>query len=248
MFRFIPVILAVLFMLPTESSARDASSYIDLNLVDLTQFSVHYNAFDLSDDSTFVDYLKITDCDIYKANTSNPFKLQEIKQILLKKIAGEKQKDKPLYFRLPVTLVVSGYNFDTQSFSLVQDSKWKKVNAFELLDSRDGGCDSVPRSPITKVAGTYAVQLNFPISLNRIPVEKNLAESITNRLDLAGRNDSSHKLYGYVLLSIDAVQPEVTRRASYTRAVVRGQVDAIDLYVDANRKILFKRLDYAENF
>lgn len=238
--------IACLVALPAHAK-RSVSDYAEANLSDLTKFAAHYKTIDLADMSVFKEFLKVTDCEIYKNVSNSPFKLQEIQQPYLKHLATQQQQDMELYFRIPVTFRISGYNFDTQSFPVLPDSQFIKVNILELTQVQQQGC-VMGEGPSTKVSSNYFSKLNMPISIYRIPVQRDIAESLTRRLAMYRSNENIRLIYGYILLQIEPIQPEIQKADIFKRTLVRGNVQAVDLYLDPDHKIPFKRLDYEENY
>jgi hypothetical protein len=247
--RSILCLLLCLFFTPLCAQAKNPDDkYTSSNLADLTKLALHYNAFDLKDPDVFAEYLKITDCPIYSRVSNSPFKQQEIQQTVLRTLASQPKKDKELFFRLPITLMVSGYNFDTQSMPIIPESQFKRVNLLELTNVKSPLCNKEDTSLLRKIPAHYLAKLNFPISLYRIPLQRNIAETLTNKLDRYDGGDNTNLIYGYVLITIEAIQPEFQYDTLYPQAIVRAQVNAIDLYIDKDRTIKFKRLDFAESF
>jgi Domain of unknown function (DUF4852) len=247
--RFIVLVLMMMIFVPSLVSAKDmADKYIDVNLPDLTKFSAHYNTFDIKDNASFIDYLKITECNIYTSISKSQFKLQAIQQDFLNYLAKNQKNDKELFFRIPVTFQVSGYNFDTQSLTVIPNSQFRKVNMLELTRDQTPVCQDEDNGSIKTIPAYYNAKLNFPVSLYRIPLQKNIAESLFLRLEPTYSNPNIRIVYGYLLVQIEAIQPETKKVMSYTHATVRGQLNALDLFIDRNRKVLLKRLDYAEGF
>lgn len=224
-----------------------AKEYKDIDLIDITKFSLHYKSVDLNNIDTFKDYLHLSDCEVYEAVKNNPFKLQEVQQAVLKDLAQHDLGDTSLYLRLPVIFYIKGYNFETQSFPVIQSNQFSRVNMLQLITPVGPMCENENIGSLKSIPINYIVKLNVPISLYRIPIQRNIAESLSSRLYSATPDGTTRVLYGYVLLKIEPIQPE-TQKSSIgpDRIMLRGDAEAIDLYIDQDRKILFKRLDYGD--
>jgi hypothetical protein len=240
-------LLCGIFYAP-HAQAKTKDVYTSPNLLDLTKLSIHFNLFDMHDKDTFREYLQIADCKLYSSVQNSPFKQQELQQTVLKAIADQQSIDKPLFFQIPISLLVSDYNFDTQSLPIETNSQFKKVNILELIPARTALCPKTNTGSLEKITPYYVAKLDAPISLRRIPIQKNIAESVFSKLDVSAHDENSRVLYGYLLVKIDTVKPQLDTEATPQKITVHGQVNAIDLYIDQKRKYLFKRLDYSENF
>lgn len=244
---------ALLFLVVTVgysnvSSAKDRSSkYIDPNFSILTSFVGQTDLLDLKDQKVFHDYLRATECDIYKSAKNSQFMLQEIQQDVLKGFATNREK--MLYVRVPITFDVSNYNFDTQSFSILPHNQLKKTNLFQILPDRFEVCDPHNNVRFTGIPMIYYSKMMAPVSLYRIPLQRDVAEALFPRLDKRSiRDENTRVIYGYLHLQLEPLMPDVQKTDLYYTALIHGQLNAIDLYVDYDRKILLKRLVYDEGF
>ena len=243
-------ILLILFCLFTvQAHAKvNINDYTPPSLAELTEFSANFNIFKLNDQAAFKEYLNIADCPLAASLKDSPFKLREEQS---KVIAAFKEKNtdlKMLYYRLPVTLKVSGYNFDTQSLPVIVESQFKKVNSLELTPARTMLCNQEDTYNFTKIPGYYVMKLNFPISLYRVPMQRDVAESFFNKLDFAREDGLIRLIYGYMYVQVETIQPQVQTDDLVPKIMMRGQVNMINLYLDRKRTLLFKTLDYSENF
>jgi len=239
-------ITAFLLVSFTASAKSPTDNYTAVTLKDLTEFSSHFPTIDLNDDIAYSEYLKVTSCDIYRSLKDNQFKLQEAKQALIKERQSAGKYDRDLYFYIPVTFLTSGYNFDTQALTIVQENQLDRVNNFQLFNDMSPVCGE--RLTLQKTPYNYRVKLNFPISLRRIPLQKTAAEAVINKLDPSASNTSAKIIYGNIYLQIDPVAPDLLRPPEKSFVSVHGQVNYINLYVDQDRKILFKQMNYSDAF
>lgn len=227
-----------------------ADRYHPVSLRDLIRFSADQNAIDLTDLQTFNEYLKVTDCAVYQQVKDSQFKQQELQNAVIAQIKKEDKANtgSDLYIRIPLTLLTSGYNFDTQSFDIIQQNRLQRVNSLQIYDDTSMICGSAVNS-YQKLPIYHWAQLNFPVSLHRIPLQRSLAETLSQRLNRNASNEAQRIIYANILVQIERIQPTIKRGAGGSvSAVVRGQITAIDLFVDHERKVRFKRLNYLEAF
>lgn len=247
--RFILGLTACLFLTPLVASGASFNSekYVDASVKDLTQFTAYYNSIDLNDPDVFREYLKVNECKAYNEIKNNQFELQKIKEAFQQRIAGKKREDTELFFRIPMVLQVTGYNFDTQSLSILAASQLNKINMLELIPNKIEICEKETNLTLVSIPAFYNVKLNLPISLLRVPLQRDVAEGISSRLERDFSHPEYMLVFSYIFVSIEAIQPETKKVLKYTAATLRGQVDAIDIYSDRDRKVLLKRLDYKDS-
>ena len=240
-------LLFFMFLSPV-AYATNYEKYTNVSFSDLTKFSAHYKSIDLNDSKAFLSYLQATECDIYNDVKDSLFKQQEVRQAILQSYEATKGQDRELYFRVPAIFYVSSYNFDTQSFTLMLQSQLKRVNNMDLLASNFQVCNNQYAGRLEKIPTSYTLKLNFPVSLYRIPLQRNVAETLFSKLDTYYFDAKIRVIYGYIYVQIEVIQPEIIENLSRISATIRGQVNGIDLFIDKDRKNLLKRLDYADSF
>lgn len=236
--------LCCLYAEQAQAKIKD-TDYQEASLLNLTEFSVHYKTIDLKNPELFKEYLKLSECAVSAEISNSPFKLQEAQQRFITALTAKQMQDRELYVRVPIKFRISGYNFDTQSFPIYKQDHLVKVNMLELSPSAARICNNETSDVLRNLPTFYYAKLNFPVSMYRIPIQQDIAENIAGKLDVY---ETYNVIYGYVLLQIEGIQPEKTGEGYRSTITVRGSVNAIDLYIDSNRKILFKRLDYEENY
>lgn len=234
----------------SRSYAASFDQYTPVHLPDLARFLVDMDAVDLKDPDTFTEYLQITACDAFKQVKDSQFRQQELHYNTLVRLQEQKKhiSKSDMFISIPTTLLTPGYNFDTQSLEIIPDNQLKLVNSLQIYENRAPVCDKSVFG-YAHVPIFYWVQLNFPVSLYRIPLQRNLAETLTNRLDKSRSNDKLRIIYGNVLVHIERIEPQITRTMyGQSYGFLFGQVAAIDLYVDHERRVLFKRLNYQDSY
>ncbi|MDB5478625.1 MAG: hypothetical protein JWM96_1120 [Alphaproteobacteria bacterium] len=243
--RFIFTLL-LLFGFLSAAQAKDfTDKYVPVTPQALVNFAAHYKALDLTNPSVFAEFLQVTDCSLYMSLQNSQFKQQETQQEMLQKMQTTPQPDSEIYFKVPILFKVSSYNFETQSLMIQPSSQMRRVNIFPLTDMSMPVCGTASLEQMRNIPNRYNMKMNFPVSLYRIPLQKTLAESIFTRLDKADNEGRIRFMYGNIYLQIDAIQPKTERHNLDYTAQLFGQINAIDLYVDQDHRILIKRLDYS---
>lgn len=234
---------------PQADTAKEApKKYEDISLRDLTAFTALTKGVDMNDLSTFLEYLQITNCEVYLPIKTNQFRQQEMQRSVLAQLGQHQQELHEMRLRIPVTFLTSGYNFDTQSLDIIDKDRLKRVNSLQLFSPEGPVCDN-RGNRYARLPVHYWVKLNMPVSLYRIPIQRSLAEAITAKLDRRHSNESQQIIYGNILVQIDPIAPTLKAAGSErVTGMLQGQIEAIDLFLDHERKIPFKRLNYDVGF
>jgi hypothetical protein len=221
--------------------------YVDPTMKQFTDYAFDAGLIKLQKTEDVLGLVEYKDCTLYEAIKDNMFKQQQMLELLNE---GQKHRlttfNKEFNIRVDDILFVSKYNFSTQSIDLLPQSTLKTVGVMGLLRLSDLPCSS--RSPkIYKFIPTnYAIKLNFPVSLLRIPMQPDTAEDIIKKLDKAEKPKNMKILYIRLYFTVEGILPEMERRMrTGNRAMLLGQIDAIDIFTDAERTKRIKRLDYS---
>ena len=246
---FFGFFITVMLGLSGTVTAKDfTDKYTAVSIRDLTEFSSHYPVIDLKDDKALLEYLKITNCPTYDTVKDDQFKLQAMKEAILKQRAATPEANRALFFYIPAIILTTGYNFDVQALDIYRTSQWNRVSSFDLYTDTATAICNENAMQITNIPITYTIRLNAPISMHRIPLQRSVAESLVSKLDKNAKNVQTKIIYANVYLQVDPVTPELWKPPEKNLVFVRGQVNAINLYVDKDRKILFKQLNYSDSF
>jgi len=240
-------VLTVAGLAAPQAHAKDfRAKYEDVTLPLITDYMVRSKGLKLDTQNKMMDYLKLTECDIYKAVKNSQFKQQAIQSAIQRKIDQPIPGDGNLYVKIPTVFYITNYDFDTQSFNLAPKSRMKRANILDLISKNISICDE-SQSEKMSLPGIYNIRLNYPISFYRIPLQKNLAETVFNKLDFLGGSEFK-VIYGLLYIQIEPVPPLLDTASSTATALAHGQLDVIDLFLDHDRKILLRQLDFGENF
>jgi hypothetical protein len=124
-----------------------------------------------------------------------------------------------------------------------------KVSMMDVLDLKRLPCNADRSMALKRFPGVYAVKLNFPISLLRMPLAPGAAEGLFDKLESDPNMPQFKSLYTTVYISIEGIMPKIEDYTTYKkRATLLGQVDAIDVYTDIYRTKRLKRLDYSATY
>lgn len=244
--RLVPILLALL-LISLPARADETEHYRDPTPVMLSDYFFDSGMIKLEQDKDVVEYLSLKDCTLYNMAKDDMFMQQQMAQQMN---AGQAQRtkmfNKNLLIRLPGNVVVTRYNFNTQSFDLLPETQLKKVGSMVITDNFQLPCGKGRSGDLRRFPKAYAVKLNFPVSLLRVPLQSKTAKSVYETLDDTGRANAPKILYIWVYLSIEGALPSTPR--NHERATLLGQVDMIDIFTNSERTKRLKHLDYRETY
>lgn len=243
--RFVYIIL--LFCgLWSGVAAASPLEYVEPTFDKMLDLSFADGLIDLSDDQQFSDYIKLKDCDAYKANINDDFKWQALKKEWQAK-AEENISTLKRHYKIPAVLKVNRYNFDTLAFDLHIQSQLQNVHYLEIFLASDVACGSVGAIGSRKgVPTNYQVQLETPFSMLRVPMGQALGKRILEEL-ITDSNNKQRLVYLVTYLTIDAMDRLVSNNVGNKVAVGIGRIDKIEFYVDQERTRRFKTLYPSED-
>jgi hypothetical protein len=239
--RFIYIILLFLGLWGGVAAANPVE-YVEPTFDRIIDLTFADGLIDLSNDLQFVDYIKLKDCNAYKANIDDDFKWQALKKEWQSK-AEEKLDKINRHYKIPAVLKVDRYNFDTLAFDLDPQSRLQNVNYLEIFEAKDFGCDipGVIGSIRKGISTNYQVQLEAPFSMLRVPMGQALGKRILEELPL-DFNNKQRLIYLVTYVAVDAMDHVTTNIMGDKVAVGIGRIDKIEFYVDQERTRRFKTL------
>jgi hypothetical protein len=246
--RFLLLLMLLLGFVRPCLAADAANRYQPTNFRELTAFASSFGIYNFDDNNILLEYLQATDCDLYKTVKDSTFKLEELRQTLKQQGKQTHPANEVIQVQVPAVFQVSGYNFDTQSITILPDLQLKNVNTFDILNERITLCDNISNYNLSYIPAYFSLRSNFPISLRRIPMHRHLAEALFPKLDRLDFNNQIYLIYATIYVTIEPITPFLEDYRKSIRAVMRGQIDMIDLFADRERKALIKRLNYADNY
>jgi hypothetical protein len=244
--------LFVVFIFALMTQARaDAFSdkYTPSNAGVVVSYMARNGVLKLDTDEDLLEFVRITDCNVFKMISDSPFKQQEVNQALRAQLPAEPVTNpEQLRISIPTIFSLKGYSFETQSITLLPQSQIKKANLFDVGDGTEQACGKRKVNERKAIPLNYAVRLTYPVSFFRIPMKQDIAEALLVKMDKRSASSPIRVVYGTLYLQVEPIAPETQRWGATTRGVARGQLDAIDLYLDYERTTLIKRFNFMDNY
>lgn len=245
--RFL-ALLTVLLLTALPAHAEDPfDRYVTPNINLLTDYAFDSGLVKLQQNSDVVEYLQLKDCTLYNMAKDNIFMQQQMMtQIASGQAERTKKFNKNLHLRIKGSdLNITRYNFTTQSFDIDPAAQWKNVGLLTVLEFPDLPCGTSVHSRDLKLfPNKFALKLNYPITMLRIPMQSAAAKNIYEKLD-ANANNKKKLLFSVIYISVEGTGETVKEGLGYTRrATLLGQVDAIDIFSDYEHTKRIKRFDF----
>jgi hypothetical protein len=237
--RFIYVIFLFLFGV----SQAAAQAYVEPTLTGVLDLIYVDGLVDLSQDDQVRDYLKVKDCDALKQADTDEFKWQAIKKTTQDK-ADSEVRDVKRQFKIPMSLKINNYNFDTLAFDINPDSQLKAVRFLQFYNVAQVPCRTsrdynTGFSRFSALPQDYQIELEAPFSVYRLPVAEALGKRILEELEKD--EEGNRMMYLAAYITVDTMD-RITKVWAGKVAVGIGRIDRIDFFVDQARTRRFKTL------
>lgn len=240
-YLFLSVFLfAALTVMPAMADKEKVYHEAEPNI--LLDYTAQNRVLSFDADINLLEYIQVKNCDLYARIKNDQFQIQTLKQ----KIAAAIEKLPPppsIRVFVPATLLVTGYNFNTQSLQLSSRSTIKRVGIMDLYNMPRQICDDSYKT-FQYLPAQYAVKLMRPLSLLRIPIKEDVAKYILQNLDQSDTDRDSKIIYVTFSFTIEGMDSKISSNyRSDRRVLMLGQLDGIDFFMDKERKMRVKHMD-----
>lgn len=222
----------------------------------LSQLYWALDMLDINNDRYIDNFLMLNECDIYKDYINHEFKWKKIREDARDFIRNNKSGFS-LRFEVVQPLRLGEYDFEKQSFDIIDKYKIKGVGRFEVYaeDVYDSLCGSRSDGKIEGYPRALIVEFSRPVQLESIPVspekaDKYISEKLNRFKDLSESRQMTYDLYDYrkaylvMKIKIFANRGEIKAAQGLQFADMFAVLEGIDVYADYNRENLL----YSENY
>lgn len=229
---------------PLIDKTNLVQTYFEVNYDNLVRTLWAMNAHALDDDLMIDNYLKVTECNLYRKFYMSEFEWQKIRGATRKYLM--KYKDTfPKRYEYVQPIFLDRYDFSLRGFSLMPDSVYQQTTRLEIASGvfRNAKCgDSLP-SAITGYPDHVALTIRRPFKLSFIRVNEALAKEylafLKNRFNNA---ESGRPAFVRFRVRLDKLLPDSSEaQALYTN--YEGVVESIEIFAD--RDLMFKLYEQA---
>ncbi len=150
---------------------------------------------DIENDSHVDNFLMINECDIFKNYYGRDFEWRNVRESGRDFIENNKA-DFPLRFSLVIPLWLGEYNFEEQSFDILDKYKINNIRRFEILseDYSNSVCDMPYGYNMEGYSYGIIVELTRPLFLDSLSVPPEIAkEYIEKKMNVLGANSYSRR-------------------------------------------------------
>ncbi|MAE51493.1 MAG: hypothetical protein CMH27_06760 [Micavibrio sp.] len=233
--------------------------YDDVTLEKLSKLYWRLNKFDISDNQSIDDFLRINECDIYTQYIFNEFEWQGVRKKAREYIT-QNVETFPDRFKFEQPLRLKDYNARTQMFEILPEYQIDGIRKFEVyakdidervcLASGNRGVKQIENYP--KV---LLVELNQPVNLTQIPVQPAVAkryidEKMQEFLKIRESRRSREVMYSlrdaYIVMKFRAFSYKGTDiiMNGLERDNIYAMLEGYEIYADPNHEVLL----YFENY
>ena len=223
----------------TKMDVKD--EYIEPSFQNLSKMYWAIGKLDIKDDDAIDNYLLINECDLYLQYYNNDFAWQNIREVtrdhILKSMGQISTK-----FELLAPIILGRYDVENEEFGVERDSQLMAVRNIDF-NSDDYGYNftCTEAGEIKDYPLNLIVILNRPLTLEKVPVKKELAELYLNETqipyDSLSKQEriSKYKRTAYIRLKIRITQYKGTTvgPSGSLKAVVFGNLEGYEVYADS---------------
>lgn len=238
--------LFVCSLLISSMNRGQAEQYYDPTMENLVRMLFNFGKLDMSNEDVFEEFMRLNYCNVYQTYRSSEFDWKEIYNEFL--VQKDKFVDKSMYIRyvIPAEFMISGYNPRYSSYTFTEDTYIDDVSVLELYRGLGTKCllSSDRKYRYTALPTKIYLNLELPLSLYRLPVNKVVAEKYMKQMP-SFESGRFRKVYANIYVQIVSSKDIESDRKNST-VDTYGFVEKILFYTDEMRRRPFKALYYNE--
>ena len=182
--RLFGILFLLLLAAPAQAAdATQATVYAPANITNLMRAMLRSSALDPTDPLVRDDYLLVHECDLYRANYADEFKMKRLQEAAGKSIE-QNRAGWPNAFTFDAPLQLDHYDFKAEQYLFDKESKLLNVNSFAVLRSEMAIC--LPGKALQRFPAAVSVRIDQPVSVPGIPIAPKEAEALLSRLTVGG--------------------------------------------------------------
>ena len=230
-------LMGLIALSAVAQAGEQATIYAAANPSNLMLAMLRSNALDQSDPLVRNDYLLIQECELYRQNFRDEFKMRRLEEAAAKTIA-KNRAGWPNAFTFDAPLRLDRYDFKGEQYLLDKDSQLLNVNSFVLLYSSESGI-CIPGKSFDRFPASVGVRIDQPISVAGIPLPQTRAEALLHDLQANG-GSSNKQIYARFNIAVTFMPPIEgllrSNEAKLSRYYFDGRLMQIEFFEDANYK------------
>lgn len=231
--------------------------YDELTLDKLSKVYWRLNILNINDDASVDNFLMINECDIYKEYRYNEFEWGGVRE-RGRQYIQDNMKTFPDRFLFEQPLFLGEYDINRQVFKVQEAYQVKGTQKFEVAtNDYKSYCGSDPGTGIPGYPTNLLIEMNQPVNLVEIPVEKQIAkiyiEDVTSQIHKLPEKDripaytdvfrTAYIVYKIRLFSFKGLV-YLSAGISTTSAHIYAILEGYEIYADKEHE----KLLYFQNF
>ena len=114
-----------------EEPQEESIVYVEPTYANYAKTYWRLKKFDVNDDAAVDNFMKITECDLYKEFAHNEFEWRGIRQASRNYLEGNK-KNFPVHFRFVQPISLGEYDFERGGFRIAREHAMNSINRFRM--------------------------------------------------------------------------------------------------------------------
>jgi hypothetical protein len=228
---FIATVIALALMMPGAAFAQKkiGEGYATPTFGEIVQTMVMMKGFDINDRAVADEYGRLVYCSLYKKNFGNDVAWNKIRSEYVNRVLEKKEYFRVLY-EMTATFSLDRYDFSTQSFPISDRTSMRNVGSIDLFAFEDPRPDCGISKPLTVFPPNITLQLNQPLTVDRVYIPVDKVEKILARIE--EREHKQRYVYGRIRFRVTDAPGLVKNNNVVIRADVRGDIVAVDFFLD----------------
>lgn len=226
-----------------------SGDHVAANLENISKLYWKKGALSVSKTSHIDNFLRINECDIYEKFYEDEFEWARIRKAARKMIEANKEhfSDK---FKIIIPLDLGRYDMKRKGFPLVSNTSFLDLRRVEIGGGQNEEVCGDPYA-IEGYPKSLILILSKPYNLDFIELDEHVAQAFiiqqkyepTEVPKELRRQGFSRLVYARVRFSLDKYQGETLGEDRLPRAVVFGDIEGVDIFEDAEEKVLIKTIN-----
>lgn len=221
-------------------------TYIPVSAADVAGLYWKFGVHDVSDVETVTNYILLKNCIIYKDYFTNDFLWQRLVQAQIRDIRNFKNSYKSRFIVTDVT-EMGRFDFKEGAFSFGDESRLRNMGYISFF-AQDGEVNyNCPGYNVGRSLRKYpllgtSVKLDNPITLESIPLKREVAERIIELLSTKEEHD--RVLYTRIYFNVIGINNSRIKGGFSDSVEFKGMLERVEVYSDIENKNMIFARDY----
>lgn len=208
-------------------------TFLPVTLDRLASLLLRFKAVDIGRDDVIDDFARLFQCEIYEYNHQDEF-LWKKAQVALRRDIQKRFTRLPTHLEFVATRRLGKYDFKRHLFLLHHDSPINKLSSFTFaFTDQEIDVPCLADAPATWFPYTYKVSLDYPLTLEGLPMNEEQAKALLNSML---QNDNQERVI-HVRFRFDVVHVPTIRKQK-TDVDMEAEMQQVDFFADKEMRQL----------